>query len=254
MKIETKEIFATGNIKSKGSVNSDASITNLSAPKEKKIDRAKKQVSKGSPSEDNVFLISLCDRYSSSSKRKARLSAFLTGAEFLPNQEPSSLIKKYFLKKTNRKIELRKSIARHINSVESVLEILDWSIKGGVQEAYDGAIALLAECGNILIEANNKLHEDFVNTNDVITIEEKWEVLIKGIAYAQNISPQQRFDAITKFIPTQKRRLLKAAIIDALVIMQDEISADSINSYLDHFSSSDEPDKYIQEYAKEALE
>lgn len=180
----------------------------------------------------------------------------LTMFLFNPN-DPDLLIREYFLAKPDNRRKLQKHIAKHINSVEAILEILEWSTKSRVQEAYDGAIDLVAECSNInviLKVVNQKLINQSTNSNNVSAIEEKWEVLIKGIACNQNISAKQKFDTITQLIPGSKRRLIKTAIIDALSIMQDEVDTNSIKEQLAIFVSSKESDKYIREYAKEAME
>lgn len=259
MKTKKEPFTVTSDSKPKKSVSADAS---LSSPlsKERTTGRERKYSPKLYPlsfKAKESLRYSLWE-YLSGLESKAKFSPVKAGAEFLSDQDPDLLIKEYFLAKSNTRKKLLRFTAKHINSFKSVLKVLDWSIKKGVQEAYDGAIDLLAECGEILlIVANNRLLDSVSNTGDVLNTEEKeekWEVLIKGIACAQSIDPQQRFDTITKLIPTQKRRLVKAAIIDALLIMENEINTDSINSYLTRFSSSDEPDDYIQKYAKEALE
>lgn len=180
----------------------------------------------------------------------------LTMFLFNPN-DPDLLIREYFLAKPDNRRKLHKHLAKHINSVETILEILEWSTKSHVQEAYDAAIDLLAECsdGNVILKvANQKIINYATNSNNVSATEEKWEVLIKGIACNQNISIKQKFDTITQLIPASKRRLVKTAIIDALSIMQDEVDTNSIKEQLAIFVSSKESDKYIREYAKEAME
>lgn len=177
---------------------------------------------------------------------------------FLSNQNDTDLlIREYFLAKPDNRRKLQKHIAQHINSVEAILEILDWSTRSRVQEAYDGAIDLIAECSdvNIILKVvNQKLINYDTNSSNILVLEEKWEVLIKGIAHNQNIPIKQKFSTITHLIPGSKRRLVKTAIIDALLIMQDEVDTNSIKEQLAIFVSSKESDEYIQEYAKEAME
>jgi len=177
---------------------------------------------------------------------------------FLSNQnDPDLLIREYFLAKPDDRSRLQKHIAKHINSVGAILEILEWSTKSRVQEAYDAAIDLIAECSDvnaILKIVNQKLINHATDSSNMPSIEEKWEVLIKGIACNQNIFANQKFHTITQLIPVSKRRLVKTAIIDALLIMHDEVDTNSITEQLAIFASSKESDKYIQEYAKEAME
>lgn len=177
-----------------------------------------------------------------------------SSARLLSENDPDLLFREYFIAKPSLRPELRQFTAKHINSVEAVLEVLDWSRKKGVQDAYDSAIALLAECGEILIKvANTNAIGTYTDKNDVSAFEEKWEVLIKSIACACKLNPEQKFNTITKLIPSQARRLVKTAIIDALSIMQDEIGANSICRQLEYFLSSKESDKYIRDYAKETM-
>lgn len=165
------------------------------------------------------------------------------------------LIREYFITQPSLRPKLRKFTAKYINSIETVLEILKWSRKKGVQEAYDSAIDLLSECGSILIKlANSDAIERSNENHDHIAIEEEWEVLIKGIACACNLSTEQRFNTITQLISKQKSRLVKASIIDALLIMQDEIKPDTIKKHLAYFLSDNEADEYIRDYAQEAAQ
>lgn len=174
--------------------------------------------------------------------------------KILSENDPDLLVREYFIAPPSLRPRLRQFTAKHINSVGAVLEVLNWSRKKGVQEAYDSAIALLAECGEILLKvANTNAIKNPTSQSDISNFEEQWEVLIKSIACACNINPEQRFDTITKLIPLQTKRLVKTAIIDALSIMQDEIDADSIYRQLEYFLSSKESDKYIQDYVNETI-
>ncbi len=169
--------------------------------------------------------------------------------------DPNLLIREYFITKPSLRPKLRKFTAKYVNSVKIVLDILKWSRKKGVQEAYDSAIDLLSECGSILIKlANSDAIERSTENHNHIAIEEEWEVLIKGIACACNLSAEQRFNTITKLISKQKSRLVKASIIDALLIMQDEIKPDAIKKHLAYFLSDNEADEYIRDYAQEAYQ
>lgn len=168
--------------------------------------------------------------------------------------DPDLLIKEYFLAQPSNRKNLRKCIAKRIDTVAAVLEILEWSTKSHVQEPYDGAIDILAECSDVILKVANQKLINFTTT-DIYAQGEKWEVLIKGIACSQNISASRKFNVITNLISeTNNSRFVKAAIIDALIIIQDEIDGDSIKSYLTRFLANKQQDKQIQKYASEAIE
>lgn len=163
------------------------------------------------------------------------------------------LIKGYFLADPSDRPIQCKFIAKYLNSVKGILLVLDWSRKKNVKESYDSAVDLLSECGKILLKVigNEEIRSLF--TKDVIAYEEKLEVLITGIAFAHSIPAQERLEVITHLIPSS-RRSIKAAIIDALVILQDEVNSDLLKYHLTRFLSTDELDEYVRQYAKDALE
>jgi len=163
------------------------------------------------------------------------------------------LLQGYFLAHPSDRPIKCKFIAKHLNSVEGILLVLDWSRKKTVKESYDSAVDLLAECGKILFKViSNEVIASWV-TKDIIAYEEKLEVLIKGIALAHSIPSQERLKAITHFIPSS-RRLIKTAIIDALLLLQDEVNCDILKYHLASFLSNAELDEYVRQYAKDALE
>jgi hypothetical protein len=175
--------------------------------------------------------------------------------------DPDLLIREYFLSSPAQRVKLRKLIFQNIKSWQSVLVILSWSRKKEISDAYDGASDLLAECTDI------SLLKDVINyltatsllissssTNKVSNLDAYWEVLIKGIAYAYGMLAQDRFQLILNLISVGTTRIFKAAIIDALVILADEIELETIKNSLGRFSSPDEPDLYIRDYAEEALQ
>lgn len=174
-------------------------------------------------------------------------------AKFLSENDPDFLIKGYFLANPSDRPIHCKFIAKRINSLEGILLILDWSRKKGVKESYDSAVDLLSECGRILLKVISNEAITSLVTKDIIAYEEKLEVLIKGIALAHNIPSSERLKAITDLIPGH-RRLIKTAIIDALLTLQDEVDSDLLQYYLARFLSTDELDEYVRQYAQEALE
>lgn len=92
------------------------------------------------------------------------------------------------------------------------------------------------------------------NVSNSSNLDEFWEVLIKGIACAYQIPSQERFRVILNLITVSDRRIIKAAIIDALVILADEMDIQPIQNSISRFASTYEPDLYIRNYAEEALQ
>lgn len=163
-------------------------------------------------------------------------------------------LKDYFQTHPNNRKALAKNVAQYITSIDTVLEVLDLGTSRKIREGFDSTVMLLAECGNIIISTLNHLPEPSPDNKDLSVLERKWEILITSIACTSNIPAHKRFDSIIKLIPDSNRRSVKTAIIDALLIMEDEIDAQAIKSQLEHFLSDSEHDQYVKEYAKEALE
>lgn len=86
------------------------------------------------------------------------------------------------------------------------------------------------------------------------SVDDFWEVLIQGIAYAYQIPVEDRFQVISNLFSVSDTRIFKASIIDALVILADEMDIESIKNLLGQFSSHYEQDIYIRNYAEEALQ
>lgn len=180
------------------------------------------------------------------------------------SSDPDLLIREYFLSSPAQRAKLRKLVSQNISSWQSVLAILGWSRRKGVSDAYDGASDLLAECTNIdflkdtaqYLEATSLLASS--GANNFSNLEDLWEVLIKGTAYASQIPAKERFKVVLDLSQISNRRIVKAAIIDALVILADELADEMdiklIRSSISHFSFIREPDLYIRNYAKEALQ
>lgn len=174
--------------------------------------------------------------------------------------DPDLLIREYFLSSPPRRAKLRKLVFQNIKSWQSILAILKWSRRKEVSDAYDGASDLLAECTDInLLEGaiqylkSAKLLATSSNPSNLFNFDDFWEVLVKGIAYASQIPAQERFQVILNLFPASNRRIFKAAIIDALVILADEMDIEPIRNSISRFSSTHESDLYIRNYAQEAL-
>lgn len=197
-----------------------------------------------------ILVYADCDR-----KEKKNKNSEQRSRELLPRNDNDLdlLIQGYFLANPSDRPIQCKFIAKYLNSVEGILLVLDWSRKKTVKESYDSAVDLLLECGKILLKViSHEMIRSWV-TKDIIAYEEKLEVLIKGIALAHSIPSQERLEAITNLIPSS-RRLIKTAIIDALLILQDEVNFDILKYHLASFLSNAELDEYVRQYAKDALE
>jgi hypothetical protein len=172
---------------------------------------------------------------------------------------PGLFVSEYFSLAPSYRADLLKGTAELIRSDKAVSEILDWSSKREIRDGYDAGISLLAECKNIdesMLQVADKLLGDYPNydRDETFVVDEKLEVLIKGIACSEHITPDRKLEMISSFIPGNDRRSVKAAIIDSLLMIEDEADADEIRSRLDHFMSDSEPDEYIREYAQDAAE
>lgn len=177
--------------------------------------------------------------------------------------DPDFLIREYFLSSPSERMKLRKLIFQTIESWLSILAILDWSRRKEILDAYDGASDLLAECANINLFKDTvqylettALLRSSSKEDKLSNLDDFWEVLIKGISYAHQISVSDRFQLLIGLFPIIKTRIFKAAIIDALVILADEdtIDIEQFKSSLEQFSSPHEQDLYIRSYAEEALQ
>ncbi|MBW4519301.1 MAG: hypothetical protein KME16_06315 [Scytolyngbya sp. HA4215-MV1] len=174
--------------------------------------------------------------------------------------DPDLSIREYFLASQVQRAKQRKRVFQTIQSWQSVLAILIWSKKRGIADAYEGAVDLLAECTEVhlfqetarYLEASNLLASRS-ETQSLSNLDDFWEVLIQGVACAAAIPVQERFNLILKLFPSSQRRAIKAAIIDALVILSDEMNIPPIRNSLGRFTSVREPDLYIRNYAEEAL-
>jgi len=176
--------------------------------------------------------------------------------------DPDLLIREYFLSSPPKRVRLRKLIFQNVKSWQSILAILSWSRRKEVSDAYDGASDLLAECVDIsflknavqYLEAASLLISSPMSGSKLSSLDDFWEVLIKGIAYAYQIPVKDRFQVISKLFSISNTRIFKTAIIDALIILADELDIELIKSSLGQFSSPHEQDLYISNYAEEALQ
>lgn len=172
--------------------------------------------------------------------------------------DPDLLIREYFLSSSAKRAKSRQTIIERINLFPmSILAVLRWGASGKTHDKYDGAINLLAETNSIsLLESlsvtarrlipmlENPSYRDFAETC--------LEILIKAIACAYKVDPIQRYRLIFDVIPPTNRRTIKASVIDALLIIADEIDINTIKNALERYTF--DKDQYICDYAKEALQ
>ncbi|MBD2492431.1 hypothetical protein [Aulosira sp. FACHB-615] len=180
-------------------------------------------------------------------------------------KDPDLLIRSYFLSTPNKRTKLRKAVVRSFPSWRAVLEVLKWSINGKASDAHDGAVDLLAEIDNInflidtskYLETSNELWSNTSNVNQLLKLDSCWEILIKAIACAYKIPAEARFELTLKLSlirAINTRRILKSTLIDALLLLADEIDTEHIKNAIARFASGYETDQYIRNYAEEAIQ
>jgi len=173
------------------------------------------------------------------------------------SSDPDLLIREYFLSSSSQKAKARKVIFQHISSWHSIVDILRWGANGKACDSYDSAVNLLAEIdSSVILETlgliANKLYIPMLDDFSYRGFAEIClEILIKAIACSSKIDPMQRYRLIFEVIPPINRRNIKASVIDALLIMADEIDLTTIKSSIGRFTF--DRDQYICDYAKEAL-
>lgn len=173
--------------------------------------------------------------------------------------DPDLLIREYFLSSSSKRAKSRQTIIEHINSLpNSVLAVLSWGASTKARDSHDGAVNLLAETNNLaLLEvlglAAKKVYIPMLENPSYRGFAETClEILIKAIACAYRIDPRQRYRLIFDVIPPTNRRAIKASVIDALIIIANEIDVTTIKNAIERYTF--DKDQYICEYAKEALQ
>ena len=112
---------------------------------------------------------------------------------------------------------------------------------------------MLRCCSEVLIKTITSKPITNLLERDATTYENELEILITSISLADRIPVSKRWEVITRLNPSS-RRLVKAAIIDALGSLKDEVKPGALTDCLAVFSGETEPDEYIRQYAKNALE
>jgi len=173
------------------------------------------------------------------------------------SNDPDLLTKEYFLSSLAQRAVSRKIIIKYINSLSYFLKILSYGASGNTRDSYYGAVNLLAETDNLkLLESTILIaREDYVKmpkNSSNRNLETILEILIKAIACAYKIDVMQRFRLISYIINITSGRVIKAAIIDSLLIVADEIDGDIIKNAIKNFTF--DKDKYICDYANKSLQ
>jgi len=190
-------------------------------------------------------------------KRKIGLGSGNTSSTFAYYSDPDLLIREYFRSSSTQRAASRKNIIKRIKSPQSILEILHWG-SNKIHDGYDGAVNLLAETNDIeLLKIISQIAEKsyvpmLQNSSSRNFAENSLEIIIKAIACAYQLDVNQRFRLLINLIPKTDRRAVKAAIIDALTLIADEIDANRIKTAIEAFNSDRDP--YIRNYAQEALQ
>lgn len=183
--------------------------------------------------------------------------------------DPDHLIRHYFLDSSPQKrVHLRPTIASLIQNCNSMIEILTLSRQQNIKDAYDAGVDLLAEFKSLelhhqayryletsetLLNGSQGIREN--QQQAILRLEDFWEILTKGIACAYQVLPEERLELISKISLASQRRIVKTAVIDALVtIAGDMEDSTPIKAFLGRYSSDYEADGYICDYAQDALE
>jgi hypothetical protein len=152
-------------------------------------------------------------------------------------------IEDYFSQDEHGRVNIRKEVAASIRNDEQILKILAIGSDNQYREAYCGAIDLLAEVEDIYL---------FRGIIDQCLGNDDWaEILLQAIACAYRIDAVSRFDLLNKALPHQKSRITKAALIDGLENLADEVDVNIVRQAIDLFLNDN--DLYIRDYATTAL-
>jgi hypothetical protein len=172
--------------------------------------------------------------------------------------DPDLLIREYFLSSSEQRAKSRSTIASHVQGLKSVFAILSWGASGKVQDSFDGAVNLLAETNDleILNSACQTVKKPYLqmyrNPSTRVFSENFLEILIKAIACAYKVNANQRLRLLTQSVPSVDNRIIKASLIDALVLVSDEVDANTVQTAIERYTS--DFDQYIRDYASEALQ
>lgn len=162
-------------------------------------------------------------------------------------------LQSYFDATPQERVTLREKYAKKIKTLEEVLITLSLGNSSKIKESYNGAIALLAECREIVLTQGINFFRKELTLREKVN-EENLEILIKAVACASLISPEKKLSLITGLLVNNLGRLTKLTLIDALIILADDLDYNQIKPHLERFLSPKETDAYVRQCAKEALE
>ena len=159
----------------------------------------------------------------------------------------------------NDRVNLRAITAKKIQSFTDILKVLALANSLKVRERFDISIALLAECkGSILVMAIQKIlylfHE---HPKKARKDEDNWVIVILALVCCQNhIGTNQKLKALASLFAVQSKltREVKAAIIDALSLLEGDVNSQLLVRQLNHFTNQNELDQYVSNYAQEVIE
>lgn len=173
--------------------------------------------------------------------------------------DPDLLIREYFLSSSEQRAKSRATIASHVKGLKFVFEILSRGASSKVRYSFNGAVNLLAEIDDLEIldsacQAVGKPYfRMYSNPSTRVFAERFAEILVKAIACAYKINASQRLRLLTQSVPSIDNRIIKASLIDALVLIADEVYISTVQAAIEERFVND-PDQYIRDYAAEALQ
>lgn len=142
------------------------------------------------------------------------------------------------------------SMAKHIKSIDSALEVLRWSRTYGIREGFDSAINILCDAPDVIIPT--------IESNEV-TNEEELQVLILSLSFC-TLNIELKFNTLKSLIPLHKGRLVKNTIIDGFLGLLDVMTSSDlittdilIKEIQDNYLCANEQDEYIRNLAQRAV-
>ena len=178
----------------------------------------------------------------------------VTTAFIYADLESKQVIQEYFKSSPQKRKGLRTLAADSVKSPNSVFEVLEWSTKTDIREAYDAAVDLLACICDVTLQVAR------YPTLEHLILERKVATLISGIARARHIPITERLKVVLQHTQSNKR-MVKESVVDALSLLADEEIDNKVYSsilptvkfYLTWFASDKQPDTFIQRYARDVI-
>jgi hypothetical protein len=186
------------------------------------------------------------------------------------HSDPDLLVKAYFRASPEERANLRKLVAYRPQSWLSFKAILEQAYLPSHQDAYDGAVDLIAECTSsqpfeeffAYLITMSRLASQRNDRQKRLYSEYSWEVLIQGIGCAHRLTSQTRLRLLRQIARSDLFQIMncrgiKAVFLDALTNIAESngLSTEStrwVRTYV-QFVQTHDPDEYIQTYAKDVL-